>query len=179
MGYTQMKERMIRLAITSERMLFRQYNDDDFDFLMSLLSDPEVVKFIGNGETRDENSGKEFLNWIYSTYEFDENIGLMLLLHKEDNTLIGYAGLVPQIIDGNQEMEVGYWISRKYWGKGYATEAAKALLHYGDKQLDNQRFISLIQPNHISSQNVARKIGMALDKEIVLGGRIVNLYSTS
>lgn len=75
-------------------------------------------------------------------------------------------------------MEIGYWISRKYWGKGYATEAAGALLDYGNKQLDTQRFISLIQPDNISSQNVARKIGMELDKEIVLGGRNVNLYST-
>lgn len=47
-------------SITSERLLFRQYHDDDFDFLMSLLSDPEVVRFIGNGETRDENGGNIF-----------------------------------------------------------------------------------------------------------------------
>ncbi|WP_254846780.1 GNAT family N-acetyltransferase [Oceanobacillus sojae] len=75
-------------------------------------------------------------------------------------------------------MEIGYWISRKYWGKGYATEAAEALLDYGNNQLDTQKFISLIQPDNISSQNVARKIGMELDKEIVLDGRNVNLYST-
>ncbi|MFD1451761.1 MULTISPECIES: GNAT family N-acetyltransferase [Oceanobacillus] len=165
-------------SITSERLLFRQYHDDDFDFLMSLLSDPEVVRFIGNGETRDENGGNIFLNWIYSTYEVGENIGLRLLVRKEDNTLIGHAGIVPQTIDNTLEMEIGYWISRKYWGKGYATEAAGALLDYGNKQLDTQRFISLIQPDNISSQNVARKIGMELDKEIVLGGRNVNLYST-
>lgn len=47
-------ERLIRLPITSKRLLFRRYNDDDFNFLMSLLSDPEVVRFIGNGEIRDK-----------------------------------------------------------------------------------------------------------------------------
>ncbi|MCT1902910.1 GNAT family N-acetyltransferase [Oceanobacillus sojae] len=164
--------------ITSERLLFRQYHNNDFVFLMSLLSDPEVVRFIGNGETRDENGGNKFLEWIYSTYESGENIGLRLLVRKEDNALIGHAGIVPQTIDGTMEMEIGYWISRKYWGKGYATEAAEALLDYGNNQLDTQRFISLIQPDNISSQNVARKIGMELDKEIVLDGRNVNLYST-
>lgn len=91
---------------------------------MSLLSDPEVVRFIGNGETRDENGGKKFLDWIYRTYEVGENIGLKLLVRKEDNALIGHAGIVPQTIDDTLEMEIGYWISRKYWGKGYASEAA-------------------------------------------------------
>jgi RimJ/RimL family protein N-acetyltransferase len=168
----------LRLPITSERLLFRPYNDDDFEFLMSLLSDPEVVRFIGNGKTRDKNGGKEFLNWIYSTYEFGEDLGLMVLVNKEDDTLIGHAGLVPQTMDGVEEIEIGYWISRKHWGKGYATESAKALLEYGNKQLDKQRFIALIQPDNLSSQKVARKMGMELDKKVVLDGQDVNVYST-
>ncbi|GGP16328.1 hypothetical protein GCM10011346_47780 [Oceanobacillus neutriphilus] len=64
------------------------------------------------------------MDWIYRTYEVGENIGLKLLVRKEDNALIGHAGIVPQTIDDTLEMEIGYWISRKYWGKGYASEAA-------------------------------------------------------
>ncbi|WP_183041149.1 hypothetical protein [Salipaludibacillus neizhouensis] len=48
------------------------------------------------------------MNWIYSTYEFGEDMGLMVLVNKEDNTLIGHPGLVPQLIDGNEEIEIGY-----------------------------------------------------------------------
>lgn len=166
------------MPITSERLLFRPYNDNDFEFLMSLLSDPEVVKFIGNGKTKDINSGKDFLNWIYSTYEFGEDMGLLVLVNKEDRTLVGHAGLVPQTIEGNEEIEIGYWISRKYWGKGYATESAKTLLEYGNKLLDRQRFIALIQPDNVASIKVAKKIGMELDKKIVIGGQDVQVYST-
>jgi RimJ/RimL family protein N-acetyltransferase len=169
---------MIGLPITTDRLIFRPYNDDDFEFLMSLLSDPEVVRFIGNGKTRDEIGGKKFLQWIYSTYEFGEDMGLMVLVSKEDNTLIGHAGLVPQTIDGVEEIEIGYWISRKYWGKGYATESAKALLEYGKNQLDIKRFIALIQPDNISSQKVAKRVGMEIDKRIVLAGKDVNVFST-
>ena len=169
---------MLKLPITSERLLFRPYNNDDFEFLMSLLSDPEVVRFIGKGKTRDENSGKDFLNWIYSTYEFGEDMGLMVLVNKEDNTLIGHAGIVPQMIDGNEELEIGYWICRKHWGKGYATESAKVLLEYGNKQLNKQRFIALIQPDNLASKKVANKIGMELDKKVVLDGQDVNVYAT-
>ncbi|ASK64461.1 GNAT family N-acetyltransferase [Virgibacillus phasianinus] len=169
---------MNKLPIVSERLLFRPYNDNDFDFIMSLLSDPEVVRFIGNGKTRDKAEGIDFLNWIYRTYELGEDLGLLALVNKENDTLIGHAGLVPQTIEGNQEIEIGYWISHKHWGKGYATESAKALLEYGNKYLDKQRFISLIQPDNLASQKVAKKIGMGLDREIVLGGKDVHVYST-
>ncbi|MFB4166919.1 GNAT family N-acetyltransferase [Virgibacillus sp. JSM 102003] len=169
---------MLNLPITSERLFFRPYTDNDFEFLMSLLSDPEVVRFIGNGETKDINSGQDFLNWIYSTYEFGEGIGLLVLVDKEDRTLVGHAGLVPQTIEGNEEMEIGYWISRRHWGKGYATESAKALLEYGSKLLDKKRFISLIQPDNVASIKIAKKLGMELDKNIVSGGQDVQVYST-
>lgn len=165
------------MPITSERLLFRPYNDDDFDFLMSLLSDPEMVRFIGNGHTRDKSGGRSFLDWIYGTYKVCNNMGLMVLVRKEDKVPIGHAGLVPQTIDDIEEIEIGYWISREYWGQGYATEAARALRDYGNKQLGKQRFISLIQPGNYASQKVARKIGMNLEKKIVLGGQDVNVYS--
>ncbi len=144
---------------------------------MSLLSDPEVVRFIGNGKTRDKNGGKYFLSWIYRTYEYGENMGLRLLVNKEDDTLIGHAGFVPQV-DKVKEIEIGYWITREHWGKGYATEAAKALLEYGHKQLDRERFIALIQPGNVASRKVAKKLGMALEKKVVLGGEEVDVYST-
>ncbi|WP_245837253.1 GNAT family N-acetyltransferase [Virgibacillus phasianinus] len=177
-GLIILKKGMNKLPIVSERLLFRPYNDNDFDFIMSLLSDPEVVRFIGNGKTRDKAEGIDFLNWIYRTYELGEDLGLLALVNKENDTLIGHAGLVPQTIEGNQEIEIGYWISHKHWGKGYATESAKALLEYGNKYLDKQRFISLIQPDNLASQKVAKKIGMGLDREIVLGGKDVHVYST-
>lgn len=165
--------------ITSDRLRFRRYTNEDFDFLMSLLSDPDVVRYIENGNVRDKEGGQDFLNWIYRTYEFGEYYGLMVLVNKEDNSLIGHAGLVPQTIDGKEEIEIGYWIAKRYWKKGYATEAAKTLLGYGRTQLKLERFIALIQPANIASQKVAEKIGMTLEKEIVLKGQDVYLYSLS
>lgn len=165
--------------ITSDRLRFRRYTNEDFDFLMSLLSDPDVVRYIGNGNVRDKEGGQEFLNWIYRTYEFGEYYGLMVLVNKEDNSLIGHAGFVPQTIDGKEEIEIGYWIAKRYWGKGYATEAAKTLLDYGKAQLKLERFIALIQPANTASKKVAEKIGMTLEKEIVLKGQDVYLYSLS
>ncbi|MEW9502794.1 GNAT family N-acetyltransferase [Jeotgalibacillus marinus] len=165
------------MKLHSERLLFRPYNDKDFEFIVSLLSDPEMVRFIGNGQIRDRNGAKIFLDRIYTTYESGSDRGLMVLVRKYDNIPIGHAGLVPQTIDGVEEMEIGYWIARKHWGQGYATEAAKALLDHGIRRFGKQRFISLIQPRNLASRQVANNIGMKIEKEIVCLGQDVYVYS--
>ncbi|MGM0866727.1 MAG: GNAT family N-acetyltransferase [Bacillota bacterium] len=101
----------------------------------------------------------------------------MVLEDKENNQTIGHAGLVPQTINGVDELEIGYWISREHWGKGYATEAAKALREYGRKNLGKRRFISLIQPENMATRKVAVKLGMSLEKKIELRGQNVHIYS--
>ncbi|SET48953.1 Protein N-acetyltransferase, RimJ/RimL family [Salinibacillus kushneri] len=166
------------MQLTSDRLLFQPYRDEDFPFLMSLLSNPEVVRFIGNGTTKDESGGKDFLHWIYRTYTYGKDLGLMVLVNKKDKTRIGHAGLIPQRVDGKEEIEIGYWIAREYWGKGYASEAAKALLDYGEKHIDQERFIALIQSEHFVSQKVAKKLGMEFDKIVILNGRKVHVYTT-
>jgi len=168
-----------KIMIESHRLIFRKYTDEDFNFLYSLLSDPEMVRYIGEGKTRGREGAKKFLHWIYGTYEVGSDKGLMVLESKGDNTPIGHAGLVQQKINGIEELEIGYWISRKHWGRGYATEAAKALLDYGLNHLQKERLISLIQPENKASKRIAKKIGMKLEKEIILGGQNVHVYSIS
>lgn len=52
------------MKIDSRRLKFRQYNDDDFDFLFDLLADSEMVRYIGDGKTKDREGTKNFLKWI-------------------------------------------------------------------------------------------------------------------
>ncbi|TWT13220.1 GNAT family N-acetyltransferase [Planomicrobium sp. CPCC 101079] len=165
------------MTIQTARLLMRPYQDEDFDFLCSLFSDPEVVRFIGNGQTRNRDGAMEFLYWIYRSYKTNPKLGLRVLVRKEDGKLVGHAGLVPQTINGSEELEIGYWVAREYWGQGYATEAAAALKEYGSRQLGKKRFVSLIQPENAASRKVAERIGMELEKEITLAGRKVCVYS--
>lgn len=166
------------MAIETQRLKFRRYRDDDFDYLFSLLSDSAMVRYIGDGNIKDGKETATFLEWIYSTYSVGSDMGLMIIVRKDDQSLIGHAGLVPQMIDGVEELEIGYWVSRKNWGKGYATEAALALRDYGLINLDKNRLISLIQPKNMASKRVASKIGMNFDKEVILGDQNVHVHST-
>lgn len=165
------------MLIQSNRLQFRKYTDEDFQFLWSLLADPEMIRYIGKGQTRNKSEALEFLYWIYRSYKGNPQCGLMLLVRKEDGKRIGHAGLVAQTIDGIEELEVGYWVAKEFWGQGYAKEAAEALRDYGLHQLGEKRLISLIQPGNTASHKVAQHIGMAVEKEIILSGQNVCVYA--
>lgn len=165
------------MYLQSDRLEFRPYRDEDFHFLWSLLSDPEMIRYIGKGQTRDRNGALEFLYWIYRSYQENPHSGLLLLVRKSDGRRIGHAGLVTQTIEKVDELEVGYWTAKEFWGQGYAKEAAETLRDYGLHQLGRTRLISLIQQDNWASQKVAQHIGMAMEKEMDLSGKRVCVYA--
>ncbi|MDX8046673.1 GNAT family N-acetyltransferase [Gracilibacillus sp. S3-1-1] len=164
------------MNLETNRLLFRHYTDQDFPFLLSLLTNPDVVRFIGRGKPRNEQEGIDFLQWIYDTYRVAEYIGLMVVIDKERNIPIGHAGLVPQTINGRKEIEVGYWIARKYWGNGYATEAATALVEFVRERFRYNKLIALIQPGNTASIQVAKNAGMYFGEKVNLNGQEVHIY---
>lgn len=161
---------------SSERLLFRSYTKADLEFLYSMLSDEKMMEFIGSGKTRSQQGTVNFLNWVFQHYKQNDEYGLKLLIRKEDGEPIGHAGIVPQVIEGKEELEIGYWIAREHWGNGYASEAAETLLDRGLNQLGEGRFIALVQKANLASRKVAEKTGMKLEKEIILADKQVCLY---
>jgi RimJ/RimL family protein N-acetyltransferase len=164
--------------LDTKRLMFRRYTYDDLDFLASLLADPNMVRYIGNGVTRTREEAVSFLEWILGHYEDKRGTGLMLAIRKEDSLPIGHVGLVPQRIEDKDEIEVGYWIARNHWGQGLATEAASAFLRYGQEKLGLNRMVSLIQPGNLASIAVAQKIGMRLERMVHFRTREVCLYTS-
>lgn len=165
------------MRIVTERLELRRYRDSDFKFLVAMTADPEMMKFIGNGETRDKDGALRFLYWIYQGYKEYPGTGLLLIERKSDGQPIGHAGIVPQKVDGIEEWEIGYWIARDWWSQGYATEAAHALRDYSFGHLRKDRLISLIHPDNKASQRVAEKSGMTLEKNSLVSGKVACVYA--
>ena len=139
----------------TKRLQIRQFSMDDLDALTAVLSNPEVMRFsLGGTKTREEVAG-----FIHKTLEIypHAGFGIWAVVHKKDSTMLGYCGLIPQKIDGQRWMELGYRLATAYWRMGYATETAEVMREYAFQQLGLKRLISIIEAENVGSWKVAEK----------------------
>jgi ribosomal-protein-alanine N-acetyltransferase len=80
-------------------------------------------------------------------------------------------------IEGREEIEVAYMLAKEYWGQGFATEAAQAILKYGFEEMDLPRLVCVINPANRASARVAEKIGMTLEINGDVNGEPTLLYA--
>ena len=152
---------MNKIAETS-RLYLRRLVPDDFEALFALYSDPEIRRFFPDGTLTAEQTQGE-LNWFLNGHPDFPELGLWATIHKETNRFIGRCGLLPWTIEGKQEVEVAYLINKRYWGQGFGTEAAQAVLNYGFEALGLSRLVCLIDKDNLASIKVALNIGMTFE----------------
>lgn len=157
------------------RLILRQFHYADLDDLGAILRHREVMRYSLSGpKTRLET--REFIQRCLATY-LAQRYGIWAVVLKPDRLLIGYSGLIPQMINGRREMEIGYRLAYEHWGNGYATEAAGAVRDYAFTVLQLPRVIAIIEPENTRSWHVAEKIGMAYEQDSVFGGKDVRIYA--
>ena len=134
---------------------------DDLDFVSGMLGDAETMRFYPKPLTREESAG-----WIDRRLTQYELHGHSLWLVELTGTgePVGQVGLVPQLVDGVLESEIGYLVSRAHWRKGIAAEAAAGVRDFAFKSLNRDYVISLVRPVNTPSQAVARSIGMSVER---------------
>ncbi len=163
--------------IETDRLFMRSFCNGDVDAFSAICADPEVMKYIGGGSHDREQTQAKIAKWI-NDYETD-GFGLMALIHKNSNELIGFCGLIKQVVDDKECIELGYRLAKKYWGQGLATEAAQAARDYAFKDLNIQQLISIIHPENIASKKVASKTGMRFIKKTIFQGIDVEIYGVT
>ncbi|MBE7471715.1 MAG: GNAT family N-acetyltransferase [Anaerolineae bacterium] len=155
--------------LETERLSLRRLTPDDLDALFALYRDPEIRRYFPEG-TQTYEETKEELEWIIEVYYGRYGYGLWATIYKETGEFIGRCGLLPWTIEERQEVEVAYLLDKRYWGQGLATEAAAAIRDYAFAHLPISRLICLVDPENEASRRVAQKIGMTLEKEMILDG---------
>ena len=163
------------LKIETERLILRPFNLHDLDAFALICADPEVMRFIGNGEALAKGATKELLVWIISQYE-ELGFGVLAVTLKENNKLLGFCGLIRQVVDNEQHIELGYRLDRAVWGQGMATEAAQAIKEYAFNQLNVPHLVSIIHVNNMASKQVAQKVGLSHMKQTNFKGNLVDVF---
>ena len=147
--------------LRTERLLLRQWRDDDLDAWAAMNADPEVREFFPETLTRDQAAA----SLRYFRDELAERgWGWWGVEVQATGELVGMAGLDP--VDDEMPftgVEAGWRLARAAWGKGYATEAARAVLAYGFEVLDLPEILAVAVAGNERSHAVMRRLGMTHD----------------
>jgi ribosomal-protein-alanine N-acetyltransferase len=150
--------------LETKRLILRRFVMDDLDSLFAFYNDPDVTKHIPDAPHSYEET-KEELQWHMNGHPKFPELGLWAAIHKQTGNFIGRCGLLPWSLDGQDEVEVAFGLSKPYWGQGLATEAAQGIVQYAYTTLKLSRLVCLIVEGHQASVKVAGKLGMSFEKK--------------
>ena len=145
------------MILETERLYLRELERSDFAALCEILQDEETM-YAYEGAFSDREAW-EWLERQRSRYR-RWGFGLWAAVEKESGGMIGQCGLTMQPWKGAEVLEVGYLFQRRYWHRGYATEAARACVDYAFRALGAEEVCSIIRDTNAASQRVALRNGM-------------------
>lgn len=144
------------ISLTTPRLLMRQLFEKDAGELYLLNSDPEVLRYTGDKPFASVEEARAFIRG-YGQYALYRR-GRLGMFMKETGAFVGWCGL--KYHPENGETELGFRLKREYWNQGYATEAARASLHYGFNVLELSTIMGRVMKGNTASVRVLEKIGM-------------------
>ncbi len=153
------------VGFETERLRVRGYLVSDAEDALEMYSDPEVVRHLaGMPIVQGLDEQRAWLERVILKYEaFPPGFGGWALVEKASNRVIGTAMLKPAPTRGgtpSDDLEIGWHLARRVWGRGYATELGRALVARARRMLGAGKIIALIEQPNERSAAVARRIGM-------------------
>ncbi len=144
--------------LETNRLILKTWTRNDADSLFEILQDAEVVRGIDDGNPFSFEKTLKFLETMEKS-RTKNGFCRWKIVEKSSGEIIGSCGFGK--LAETEEIELGYLLARKFWGKGYATEIAKAVFDYGFDKLNFREIIALTDLENAASQNVLEKIGFA------------------
>jgi RimJ/RimL family protein N-acetyltransferase len=155
--------------LETPRLLLREFTEDDAESLFALDSDPDVMRFVGPYALDDAEAYRERILSVYRPY-YDRNdgYGYRAAMEKAGGAFVGWFILRPALDyrfaaeAGFRlgEAELGYRLRKTAWGKGYATEGARALVHKAFSETDAACVVSTALIGNVASTRVMEKAGL-------------------
>jgi RimJ/RimL family protein N-acetyltransferase len=151
-------------TLQTPRLIARRFRDDpaDFDAYAGLYADPAVAVHVGGVQSR-EVAAQTFRQRVLDYYERHPGLGIWATFERDGGAFVGLHLL--NHIRGEPHIQVGYTLRRAMWGRGYATEMARAVLHYGFTGLALPEVNAITNRDNAASQQVLHKLGFVRDGE--------------
>ena len=152
----------MKFYLETERLILREFIPSDDVGMFELDSNPEVHKYLGNNPIQSIEQAREVIKGVQQQY-IENGIGRWAAIEKDTGNFIGWSGLkFIREYENNQInfYDVGYRLIPKYWGKGYATESAKAAIKYGFTEMNLGEIIGTANVENKASRNALEKCGL-------------------
>jgi len=163
-------------TLETQRLKTDYLTPADYNLWEAFLGDEETVQyFLPRGDMSLADFSKFWIDIQIQRYK-DKRYGLQAIYSKATNELIGQCGLLTQIVDDQEELEVGYHIFKKHRGKGYAPEIAKRFIKFAFENNLAESIVSIIHKDNLKSQRVAEKNGLQKEKETIWKDLPVFIY---
>ncbi|MDH6357108.1 GNAT family N-acetyltransferase [Parabacteroides sp. PF5-9] len=146
------------ISIETPRLFLREINEDDLPHLLAIYTQKENMRYVSNGKY---NWTLEELREKYNRInkEYCEQIGIFVVVLKENGTLIGEGGLFNSF-DDNSILELGYIIDTVYWNQGFGSEICRGLIHYSFNRLKTRKVVARMYADNLASVRLCEKMGM-------------------
>ena len=161
-------------TLTTERLILRLFTMNDIEDLFAITNETDIFRYFPTKtgwtiEKTERSIFHQIQHWDKYGY------GQMAVTLADSGQLMGWCGL--EFLPETNETEVGYLLSKAFWGKGYATEAAKESVKFGVENVGLKEIIGLTDPENIASQKVLQKCGMTFTRRQVYFGMEMFRYS--
>jgi len=145
--------------LRTERLELRRFTAADLEPLLDVFGDPAVMRFVGEERRPLRADGVRALVAAADAHWDEHGFGLLAVVERATGRVVGEAGL--QLLEAGPDIELGYTLARAAWSRGYATEAARAVLRWGFAGLRLHRVVAVADPANAASLQVLDKLGMA------------------
>jgi RimJ/RimL family protein N-acetyltransferase len=163
------------LILETERLNLRRFSaDSDAPFALTLLNEPSFLQYIGDKKVRNLDDARQYLlNGPIASYE-KNGFGLYAVELKESQTSIGMCGLIKR--EELPEPDIGFAFLPEFWKKGYAFEAAAAVMKDARETLNLDRILAIVNPENYASMKLLERLGLRFERMLDHGTK---LYGTS
>ena len=161
----------MKIFVETPRLLLREMVTADDKDMFELNADVEVMKYLAKPYIHI-NQAREQIEIIRQQYK-EDGIGRWAVVDKATDEFLGWSGLkvVKEVRNGHTNFyDLGYRIKSKHWGKGFATESAKAALNYAFLELNQNIVYGMTHVNNLASRNVLEKTGLKYISSFDLDG---------
>ena len=149
-------------VLETERLFLRRFMMDDAQFILTLVNEPSFLRYIGDKKVRNLEDARQYmLNGPVASYERN-GFGLYLLELKESHAPIGMCGLIKR--EELPDPDIGFALLPDFWSKGFAFEAAAAVLQDARERLNLQRLLAITTTDNEASIKLLQRLGFRLER---------------